>query len=173
MTPPSGVPVPEPSSRSKKVCTDDANDTTWNMATWTTSGLFPSFTTQTTATGDTGTAVRFTAVATPPPGGANGVSSNGVTLDYQAVAPGTGIEAVISACPHDFVNAAYGTAAEGQPCYKSFSGNVGNERYLKFDGTHPAAYDCTLNPGQTYYINFRALFAPRGTVTTRFQITPR
>jgi len=150
-----------------------SNDTTWNMATWTTSGLFPSFTTQTTATGDTGTAVRFTAVATPPPGGANGVSSNGVTLDYQAVAPGTGIEAVISACPHDFVNAAYGTAAEGQPCYKSFSGNVGNERYLKFDGTHPAAYDCTLNPGQTYYINFRALFAPRGTVTTRFQITPR
>ena len=77
---------------------------------------------------------------------------------------------VVSACPHNF-NPVGGNAN----CMKQGAGSVMGPLYLRFGPAQPDTqfYDCPLTPGQTYYINFRDYFTPRGQVFSQFVIYNR
>ena len=77
---------------------------------------------------------------------------------------------MISECPHSFTPVGGNTN-----CTKSGAGAYATIAALRFGPAQPASvsYDCPLNPGQTYYINFRDYYTPRGNVYSQFVIQNR
>ena len=132
----------------------DTGDRTWSPLTTTT--LFPI--PPVSGSGDLGRAIKFTADGATYPKGIKlqtiDESANGLPKDV-----------VISACPHSFV------PVGGQAnCFKS--GTTGFYMYLRYSTSPsaPASYDCQLQAGTDYYINFRhyVTSGTRGTVSAQF-----
>jgi len=131
------------------------------MASISTTTLFPI--PPVTGSGDLGRAIRFTANGTAYP--------NGVSIGLIDESPTTiSHEVVISACPHSYtpVNSVAWCrmlgSAGSRPLY-FYSAAAGK--------TTPGTYDCVLQAGTDYYINFRSNVTPRGTVSSQFGFTAR
>jgi hypothetical protein len=132
---------------------------------WGTSGLFPI--PATSASGDLGRAIKFTAV----PGTDEAAYPNGQVLKLIDESGGNVAvpkDFVVSACPHNFTPA-------NVACINSGSISAMN-LYLRYSTSNQPiqSYDCPLQAGGTYYINFRQYATPRtSTVYAQFGIQPR
>jgi hypothetical protein len=116
-----------------------------------------------TGSGDSGRAIQFVADAAAYP---SGVQMTGID-ERQPTEPK---DYVVSECPHSFVPVG-GNAF----CTLTGQGSYAGPLYLRFGpaqiGTQ--SYDCPLTPGQTYYINYRDYYTPRGSVSSQFVIYNR
>jgi hypothetical protein len=110
--------------------------------------------------GDLGRAVMFVADAAAYP---KGVQMAGID-DVQGSNPK---DYVVSTCPHNFTPVGGNTV-----CSAIGQGSYAGPLYLRF-GAGSAVYDCPLTPGQTYYINYRDYYTPRGSVSSQFVIYNR
>lgn len=137
------------------------SDFYWNPVSTTT--LFPI--PATTGSGDLGRAIKFVANGSTYP--------NGIILRMVDESPNpVSKEVVISSCPHNF------SPHDGN-IYCRLLGSSGVSRNLYYYSTangktNPGTYDCVLQEGSEYYINFRQFTTgTRGTVSSQFGASAR
>lgn len=137
------------------------SDFFWNPVSTTTLYPIP----PATGSGDLGRAIKFVANGTMYP--------NGIILRVvDETANALNKEVVLSSCPHNF-------SPYGGSVYCRLQGTSGVSRNLYYYSaangkTTPGAYDCVLQEGSEYYINFRHnTTGTRGTVSSQFGASAR
>lgn len=138
-----------------------SSDKNWNPILATTLFPIPAV----SASGDLGRAIKFVANGTQYP--------NGITLNIVDQSPiALSKEVVISSCPHNF-------SPHGGNVYCRLLGKTGGTREIYYYSTangktSPGTYDCVLQEGEEYFINFRQnTTGTRGTVSSQFGVNSR